>query len=500
MEIKYPILYAENEEIFNNYGLAILNDAYEVVIVEELNGQYVLKFYVPLDEKLKSVINEAFWVKCDNRIFSINILKYEKTIQGTVNVFFECEHITFFLRNGYINFEEYAGRSTRYIVTDLLDKYLEKPFRFKPATWMNNTDNLKFEFRNKNIYEALQDIVQKIGGEIECYNMPDGFGKFEIGIRQPQYNDSYEYTGGGRGSFKLDIQIRDGKNIKSVRKEKDYTNVVTKLHVYGKTGGTFENTTIIVEKDGVTPLVPTIYIANDVDYFIDNSKYNTKVGYIQFPDIDNKQELYWAGKAKWDELRKPRLNYDIEIVDLRYLEEFMGHDDFQIGDVVTFLDSDLEEQEKVRVRVTTYECYPLEPENNKAVFSTTRNTIFYTFNEFLKTADTVKAVANTNKQVKVASLEKVYVETSEVVVDTVNDPYNGVFVINGYYDGTIFSGDTKEELSRSGLFFPKPDANVGSGLDGGFMLYNKEGVGIVCNNDDTTPKLDLVEVVLNHQC
>ena len=153
------------------------------------------------------------------------------------------------------------------------------------------------------------------------------------------------------------------------------------------------------------------------------------------------------------------------------------------------MDSDLEEEEKVRVRVTTYECYPLEPENNKAVFSTTRNTIFYTFNEFLKTADTVKAVANTNKQVKVAALERVYVETSEVVVDTVNDPYNGVYVINGYFDGTIYAGDTKDTLNRAGLFFPKPDANVGSGVNGGVLLYNKNGVGFQFDDDDTTPKV-----------
>jgi hypothetical protein len=355
---------------------------------------------------------------------------------------------------------------------------------------MVDTDNQKFEFRNKNVYECLKDICDKIGAEIDFDLMPDTNGKFRIGVRQPIYNDStYIYEGGGVGSIKADIQIRDRKNIRSLKKEVDNSNVVTKLHIFGKGGGTFQESIIAVQADGATPLVPPIVIPAGITYFENDLAIERKVGFFQFNDVEDKVELYWVGKAKWEELQRPRINYDIEIVDLRFLSEFKGFDTFQVGDVVTFVDTDLTENQKQQVRVTEYKCYPLEPEKNTAVFSSVKNTVFYTFADFYKQAKIINTVADTNGKVKVASLEKVYVETSEVIVDTVNTPYNGVFVINGYYDGTIYAGDTKEELNRSGLFFPKPDANVGSGIDGGFMLYNKFGVGVVCNDDDTTPKV-----------
>ncbi len=487
MDIKYPIIYKEEEQLFQSYGLAILQNAYEIEVNRVLNGEYTLSFSVPLDSKLKSVIGDAYWVKCNETIFSIMKIEYTKDGQGTTTVRFNCEHISFSLRNGYVNFAEYAGQPTQAIVQDLLG-FMPNPSRFLYATWMVDTDNQKFEFRNKNVYECFKDICDKIGAEIDFDLMPDNNGKFRIGVRQPIYNDNtYIYEGGGVGSIKPDIQIRDRKNIRSLKKEVDKSNVLTKLHVFGKGGGTFQESIIAIQADGSTPLVPPIVIPTGITYFEDNLAIERKVGFVQFNDIDDKVELYWAGKAKWEELQRPRINYDIEIVDLRFLSEFKGFDTFQVGDVVTFIDTELTENEKQQVRVTEYKCYPLEPEKNTAVFSSVKNTVFYTFADFYKQAKIINTVADSNGKVKVASLEKVYVETSEVIVDTVNTPYNGVFVINGYYDGTIYSGDTQGELNRSALFFPKPDGNVGSGVDGGVILYNKIGAGIAWGDSDTVP-------------
>jgi hypothetical protein len=489
--IKYPILYGKQETIFNSFGIAILQNAWDIVITQTLNQEYTLKFNAPLDQKLKDIINDAFWVRCNDKIFYIIKITQKKDFGETISCEFECEHVSFYIRNSYINNVAYAGDSTKTIISNLINGFLPNNSRFIPATWMKNDDIRTIDFRNKNIMEAFDDYCEKYGGEIDCSDLPNAQGKFEIGIRLAEYNDNYEYIGGGKGSFKLNIQIRDRKNIVSLKKEIDTTQLVDKLFVFGKTGGSFEGTTIIYDKDGVS-LQPSqfINIPENVQSFPISfvPTADSRVGYVQFNDVDTKQELYWAGKAKFDQINKPRTNYQVSIVDLRFLEDFRGFDNFEVGDVINFVDKELTNNEKIQLRVTNYKCYPLEPEKNSASFSTITNNIFYTFARFIKSAETTEKMATKNKEA-VAGPEKTYVETSEVIVDTVNDPYNGIFVANGRYDGTIYAGDTKTNPTRSGLFFHRKGENVGGFLDGGFFLYSENGVGFICDWDDTVPKI-----------
>jgi phage minor structural protein len=476
--IKYPILYRPEEELFTSYGLAVLQNAWDIEINQVINNEYSLKFNCPVDDKFLSVINDAYFVKCDQTVFTIEKVTYSKDVNGKLMAQFDCEHIMFSVRNGYINFSDHQGETTLEVVSDLLN-FIDLPNRFTPLSSMDNIDNLTFSFRNKNPMECIREICDKFGGEIFCTNMPNNLGQFTFGIVYPQYDNDYLYTGGGLGSFKLDIQIRDGKNIKSLKKEIDKTNQLTKLHVFGKGAMTFEGITITVQKDGSTPQSPTIYVPVGQDYFEDATAFNKVVGYFSFPNIINKQELYWAGKAKWDELRVGRINYTIEIVDLRYLSQFKGFDDFQIGDVVTFIDNDFTSNQKQPLRVTQYKRFPLEPERNSAVFSTIRNTIFYTFNEFLKTNDVVKNATNGNGEILPNQLADSNIKKVVVQDDGFNPEYGGVFISGLWRNGLLMAREN-EGTSESRLFFED---------NGTVWIYNQIGAGFVWSASDTRPNI-----------
>lgn len=472
---KYPILYRESELKFDNFGLAICRNAYDLTINEVINGEYNISFEIPVDNQMiKSALKDAFWIKCDNTVFYITKLVIEKDQKGGLCAKIEAEHAKFFIRNSYVPFVKYAAKTAFYIINDLLTNYVEGPFRFQAATWMNYPDIFTVEFQDKNVLEIITELAEKFGGELDCANMPNAINQFDIGIRKPTYDNQYEYTGGGKGDFKLNIQIRENKNVIKIKKEIDKSEQITKLFVFGKNGGSINNHTVAVQKDGVTPQIPPITIGN-VNYLSISPTFHHKVAYVTFNDISNKTELYWAGKSKFDELTKPKVSYEIEIVDLRFLEQFKGFDNFQVGDVVTFIDEDLiidETQDfaENRVRVIEYERYPLEPEKNSVVLSTTKNNMFYTFNDFYKSMNAVSSI--TDKQGKNVVATKVNDSTiskKEVISDGVNPDYAGWQVAGTQQSGLKVA---KSDADNSQLFLEK---------SGKVYLLNEQGVGFYIN-------------------
>lgn len=420
----YPIFYPDTEVMFNNLGLYICKDAYDLKINQILNGEFNIEFTVPLTDKLEPLLQSEidptlpriYFIKCNNIIFDITKLEIEKTQKNGVELHVQGEHIRFFINNGYVNGEKYAADTLQDIIQDLLDKTPSATARFKVASWMNYIDILNIEFRNQNVYECLNQMAEKTGWEIDCADMPDVDGKFAIGLRKPTYS-SYLYQGGGVGTLKPEIEIRTGKNIRSIKKEIEYTNQVTRLYGFGKSGGSFNGATINLKSDGVTPQVPPIVIPSNVTYIESPSQpFNPKISYVNFSNIEDKTELYWATQSKFDELSNPRINLDIDVVDLRFLEQFKGFDTFGVGDVVNFYDEDITGTgfgAKQPIRVTEYERYPLEPEKNTARFQTTKNNMFYVFNDFYKTTVQVNEIIGEDGKVIFNKVEDVEVSNPQ---------------------------------------------------------------------------------------
>jgi hypothetical protein len=468
--MNYPILYDATESLFNSFGLAILENASEVKIVERLDGEFSLSLNVPYDDKLKMVIDDAEYIKVNNIIFCIRRITFDKSTTGTVEASIEAEHIKFELINSIVDARQYIGQTLQYIISDLLPAG-----RFEYASWLDNTITYDFEVLElKNVYECIYELSQQIGGEIECSNMPIGLsGKFEIGIRVPQYS-SGTYTGGGRGSSKTDIHLRIGKNIKSIKKEIDKTEYRTKVFYYGKDGRQFDNHTITFDEYG-NPLNPVDYIQIPAGQnYLQIGATKERVGFKEFSDIENLDELYWASKIHFQDVNKPKIIFDIEVVDIKSLPEFIYEfEDFGIGDVVTFFSDELSEEgaESQLVRVTEYERMPYEPEKSKARFESIQRNIFLTFADFVKTKQVVDSLTvNGNQAINPAKLDGVYVEAKNTF-----EKLNGGIVSE--FGGHLIFGNRKNGMLIS-LDSSATDGALFLGDDGEILLFNPYGAGI----------------------
>jgi hypothetical protein len=164
---------------------------------------------------------------------------------------------------------------------------------------------------------------------------------------------------------------------------------------------------------------------------------------------------------------------------LRYLEGFRGFDDFEVGDVVNFVDNDFTANQKQPLRVTQYKRFPLEPERNSAVFSTIRNTIFYTFNDFVKTNDIVNKSTNANGKIIPNQIADTNIKRVVTQDDGFNPEYGGVFISGLWRNGLLVARD-KEGVSESRMFFED---------DGTIWVYNQIGAGFVWSASDTRPNV-----------
>jgi hypothetical protein len=276
------------------------------------------------------------------------------------------------------------------------------------------------------------------------------------------------------------VEIRPGKNIKALKKELDRSDYFNKVFYYGKDAINFAGATISVQADGVTPLVPPINLPATQDFlYVDPSPDVQRVSYKEFSEISNITELYYAALSHFRGVSRPKVNYDIEVVDIRSLPEFLGFDEFGVGDFITFLDDDLVGPTlKSTVRVTEYTRYPYEQEKNRAKFETVQRNIFYTFAEFGKATKSIQAVTTSNNQLNPEKLDNMYVLNKAAVPSGIE----GHFIFNGYYDG-LYIGRTKSSptaVSPNCLFLKD---------DGETWLLSGGGVGFII--DGSLPKIRL---------
>jgi hypothetical protein len=464
--LNYPILYDATEVQFQSFGLAILENASEVKIVERLDGEFSLSLNVPYDTKLKQVIDDAEYIKVDNIVFCIRRITFDKSTSGTIEASIEAEHIKFELINSVVDNKQYIGQTLQHILNDLLPSG-----KFQTASWIDDFVGYDFEVLElKNVYQCIYDLAQSIGGEVECSNMPNFADKFEIGIRVPQYS-SGTYTGGGRGSIKENLHLRIGKNIKSIKKEIDKTEYRTKVFYYGKDGRQFDNHTITFDEYG-NPLNPVDYITMPLgESYFEVSAPKQRIGFKEFSDIENLDELYWASKIHFQSVNKPKINFDIAVVDIKSLPEFeYDFENFGIGDVVKFFSDELSEEGEPSqlVRVTEYERMPYEPEKSKARFESIQRNIFLTFADFVKTKQVVDSLTlKGNQTINPAKLDGVYIETKKAIDDGFNAEYSGHMILGQMRDGMLIS--LNNQGNKGALFFNE---------NGDILLFNSHGAGI----------------------
>ena len=325
-----PIIYNKLATSFLGYGLAILENAKDICIHEVLNGEYTLKFALPINDSKWEYIAEENIVKVEGQLFVIRSISdaHGENQLCTVN----CEHVFFLLLDDYIEYLELTGNAT-YAVNEVLQGTGHSIGRVDVAGAIEEV-----VIENQNPIKAINTIISTLGGgELKVDN-------WDVDLLAH------------RGSTTPNIQFRYRKNIKSINRTVDTSGLITRLYVYGNDGLTIEDAT---EGDGKK------YI--DSQYI--NSYRRPKTGSIQF-DIDDVEELYAAGVKHLAKVDVPFVTYEVDVLELKTLLEYGDLETFVLGDECMVIDEVL--GINVQARILDYEWYPMEPANSRVVLANFR--------------------------------------------------------------------------------------------------------------------------------
>lgn len=156
------------------------------------------------------------------------------------------------------------------------------------------------EFKETDPMTAIFELIEEYGGELKRDNFNIVF-----------------HSGSGADN---DVLIQYGKNLKGIIETINTDNIITRVYPVGASGLT----------------LPEKYVDSD---FIDHPEYPPFpiAKKVEFKDIADESTLREAASAYISENDKPRINYEIDFVELARCEEYKQYADLQkvsIGDMV----------------------------------------------------------------------------------------------------------------------------------------------------------------------
>jgi phage minor structural protein len=313
------IVYDKMTTDFANYGLAVLENAYNPRVYRRLNSDYIADFHLPLTDDKREHLEQENIVKIGGQLFIIRGVTDSLDDRGVLSVFVECEHVFYELYSHFLPTVSQSDASSNVILAAVLDGT-----RFTgDATALSGTHD--FTVDKENAIWGINHLIALTDAEMERDNFTITF-KSAIGADNG-------------------VSFREGKNIRSISRKVDSSGVITKLYVYGK--------------DDVT-------IDPIESQYIDDYP-TTKSGKVVFPDVSDTGTLATKGAAYLAIVEVPKYTYQVKVVELKQALGWDSDEAFALGDTVHIYVESLDIE--VTARVVEYEEFPKNPEESNVTFS-----------------------------------------------------------------------------------------------------------------------------------
>lgn len=297
----------------NMKKLAYLENAYDVWYDLKLNELWTCGFTLPRDDKKNQYCEPYNYIELydgDRRIELFRIMQNNQTKDDKNYIKYECEHVLATLLDD-IMFQYHQignlGVYTRNVIRYVLDRQTTPRWQLYECDFSRQ---FEYKWENENLLAAL-------------FSIPQPF--------QEKYRWEYNTTGStwrislkdiSNNHYKADIQYK--KNMKSIVKESDATNLVTRMYLLGYGEGDNQLTVKSVN--------------NNIPYIERNTaKYGLKSSVLIDRRFEHAKSLLEYGKAMLNELSEPFINYKVETTDL-YRVDKHKYEPFFPGDNVLIRD------------------------------------------------------------------------------------------------------------------------------------------------------------------
>ncbi|RST57685.1 lysin [Siminovitchia terrae] len=227
---------------------------------------------------------------------------------------------------------------------DIANDDIDKTFRVGEVTVTNTTDNIYRYLGYESTFDTIDDkLISRLGGELRV--------RKENGVRYIDYLDSIGAT--------KQTEIRLAKNLKSITKEADPDEVITRLVPLGeRIESDYEDATDASEAR------LTIESVNNGKEYIEDTEAKSVFGVITksqaWDDITIPSNLLRTGQQFLKENNRVKVKYSITALDLSLIG--LDTDSFEVGNYYPVINPVMGINEHLRVIAKTIDI--IEPDNN----------------------------------------------------------------------------------------------------------------------------------------
>lgn len=381
--------YSETE--FGGNGKAVLENAKNVLISQELNGDYKLSFEIPLKDEKRQLIYIRDIVRADNQLF--RIYQIDDSVDGFItNVY--CRHIFFDSEKIHIpDTDTFEGNFDGDIVDTTAFHIMKEAFKDTNIHILTDSEASLRDLENEDkgidfwrlskttpcgICEKLLSLLGR--GQLYINNFDAGIVK-KIGCQKEQ-----------------GIILRKEKNILKPKRTIATDNLITRLYPYGADD---------LHIDG---------------YYIDSSdgimNYGVVEGYKDYNNIETPERLLEYAQWEFDEdndyrIDKPSISYEFDFIEL----ERLGYEEtLKLGDIVKIVDNDMGVCEWLTV--TYIEYYPYEANSGKVKIGNPVISLGQLLKENMTATKSYKSQLNKHDEIKVKNTT-IITTIEEVTKETV---------------------------------------------------------------------------------
>ncbi|WP_144560295.1 phage tail spike protein [Shouchella miscanthi] len=300
--------------------LAVLDNAYDILLEQEVNGIDTLSFVLPFSDQKNEHLQNEHLIQIVDELYIIRRITYSRGGSGVPETEVFAEALWYDLQfSDPLSVSEWEDKSVVVVLSDIL----------QGTDWRLGVVS-NFPTRNVSVESGLTNRLQALT------QLPDVYGGELVYHSDTMTIDFIEPIGRISGAA-----IVYEKNIQSIEATYDTDELITRLYPYGR-----ENLSI----DSVNDQVPYLDIRDDPNYTF-TTKLRAKV--LKDDRFTNPFHLKEQAQAALENLSLPRTSYQIKASDLSILSG-MEHEQFKLGDLVRVYDKELGIDRQTRILAWRY--------------------------------------------------------------------------------------------------------------------------------------------------
>lgn len=329
---------------------AVLENAYDIIVSGEINGEDTLSFAIPFEDSKRKYIDNEKRIQIVDDVYIIRTVTDAKGSSGgtVTEVYAEAE---------FYNLAYSVRKEEKAFDAETADAAMA--YALEGTEWSVGTVNVStkrtWTSTEKNALAILRAVADIHGGDL-VFDCPNRL--------------VHLLTLSGKDSGALFMY---GKNMKEIERTVDTTGLVTRLYAVGADGMTF------ADINGGKAYVEDFTYSSEV-----------RVSSLDCSAFTNPYQMLEFTRMRLADYCKPTISYVLKAMDLSVLTGY-EHEAWELGDYVRVEDKDL--NVSVTTRIVRREYNLQEPWNTVLELSTTLKNLGSSTSKWDNAADSLEGVS-----------------------------------------------------------------------------------------------------------